>query len=493
MNDFEQQDFPEDDDILIEDLDSPGTRREGRVQHMLRSLHLPQRAHWWMTGGMLLGLALLLFLLLRAALPALIAKPAQPAVAANPSLMIFGTSAQRIYIFDGMDGSIDALQSSNGAVLWHYLPAAHLQGMTLVNNVIYFLTFDGEEGAAYALNARNGGLLWRTSLQSSYPLWLSVIGGTLYVTTREGFVYALRSQDGSVLWSYQAYRGVAPPNDLFITAVDGIAYFDVQLNGDAIQARQASDGAFLWQRTENQKQEFLSAGDGRTYIKDDDGTIYALHSENGSVLWRYQGLVEGNDTPAMAHGMAYFVSPNGEIDALRMSDGAQLWRYKSDVLLLGTLTLDGSVLYVNTVDGSIYALDARMGALLWKYTVGNALSQMALVNGQVYVGASDGNIYDLRAGALLWRYYVGQFACCRDAGPQLQVIGRTVYMTGYNNTLYAIQASSGTLLWRHDDIDDFPVFVDESAYVSMRGGAIDAVELSTGKTRWHISSQQIGR
>jgi outer membrane protein assembly factor BamB len=492
MNNFEQQDLQDDDDILIEDLDLPGTRREGRGQHALQSLHMPQRVRWWMAGGTLLGLALLLFLLLRTALPELTAKPAQPAAAvANPYLMIFGVSGQRIYVFNGMDGGIGALQSSNGAVLWHYLPAAHTQGMTLVNNVIYFLAFDGKEGSVYALNARNGGRIWRTSLQSSYPLWLSVIDGALYVTTRDGVVYALRSTDGSLLWRYHAYQGVEPPNDLFITAVDGIAYFDIQLNGDELQARRADDDSFLWQRTADQKQDLLAAIDGRTFVRDEDGSISALRSDNGSVLWRYRGLTEGNFAPPIAQDTGYFVSPDGEIDALRLSDGAPLWHYKKDVPLLGTLTLVGNELYANTVDGTIYAFDARTGSLHWKYTIGNALSQIAVVNGQVYLGASDGNIYDLHAGALLWRYYVGQFACCRDVGPQLQVIGRTVYMTGYNNTLYALEANNGTLLWRHNDIDDFPVFADGSIYVSIRGTALDAIEASTGKTRWRVSFQQI--
>ena len=492
MSKFERQEFQDDDEILIEDLDPPAVRQEGRAQHALRSLHLPQRMRWWMAGGTLLGLALLLFLLLRTALPELTAKPAQSAAAvASPYLMVFGLSGQRIYVFDSVDGSIDALQTGNGAVLWHSRFSAHTQGMTLVDNVIYFLADDGQEGAVYALNARNGGRLWRTSLQSSHPLWLSVIGDALYVTTRDGVVYALRAADGSLLWRYHAYEGMNPPNDLFITAIDGIAYFDVQLNGDELQARRADDNTFLWQRTADQKQDLLTAIDGKTYVRDENGMIYALRSDNGSVLWQYRGLTEGNFTPPIAQGVGYFVSPDGEIDALRLSDGATLWHYKKNVPLLGTLKLVGSELYVNTVDGTVYAFDARTGSLHWKYTIGNALSQIAVVDGQVYLGASDGNIYDLHAGALLWRYYVGQFACCRDVGPQLQVIGRTVYVTGYNNTFYALQASNGAVLWRHNNIDDFPVFMDGSIYVSIRGGALDAIEASTGKTRWHVSFREL--
>jgi outer membrane protein assembly factor BamB len=49
-----------------------------------------------------------------------------------------------------------------------------------------------------------------------------------------------------------------------------------------------------------------------------------------------------------------------------------------------------------------------VGALLWSYATGNGVnSSPAVVNGVVYVSSYDGNVYALNAstGALLWSYY----------------------------------------------------------------------------------------
>ncbi len=44
--------------------------------------------------------------------------------------------------------------------------------------------------------------------------------------------------------------------------------------------------------------------------------------------------------------------------------------------------------------GNLYALNASTGALLWKYTTGSLVqSSPAVVNGMVYIGSIDGNLY----------------------------------------------------------------------------------------------------
>jgi outer membrane protein assembly factor BamB len=52
-------------------------------------------------------------------------------------------------------------------------------------------------------------------------------------------------------------------------------------------------------------------------------------------------------------------------------------------------------------------LNASTGAKLWSYATGNEVSSSpAVVNGMVYVGSKDGNVYALnaRTGAKLWSY-----------------------------------------------------------------------------------------
>jgi len=48
------------------------------------------------------------------------------------------------------------------------------------------------------------------------------------------------------------------------------------------------------------------------------------------------------------------------------------------------------VVYVGSDDENVYALNARTGAKLWSFTTGNFVhSSPAVVNGTVYVGSGD--------------------------------------------------------------------------------------------------------
>ena len=49
-------------------------------------------------------------------------------------------------------------------------------------------------------------------------------------------------------------------------------------------------------------------------------------------------------------------------------------------------------------DGHVYALNAANGAKIWSYTTGNTdSSSPAVVNGVVFVGSYNGNVYALNA------------------------------------------------------------------------------------------------
>ena len=59
--------------------------------------------------------------------------------------------------------------------------------------------------------------------------------------------------------------------------------------------------------------------------------------------------------------------------------------------------MDG-VVYVGSEDGNVYALNAGSGVQLWNYTTGcPVFSSPAVVDGVVYVGSFDVKVYALNA------------------------------------------------------------------------------------------------
>jgi eukaryotic-like serine/threonine-protein kinase len=83
------------------------------------------------------------------------------------------------------------------------------------------------------------------------------------------------------------------------------------------------------------------------------------------------------------------------------------WSYATGFYVGSSPAVVNGVVYVGSDDGNVYALNASTGAKLWSYGTGNYVdSSPAVVNGVVYVGSQDGNVYALNAstGAKLWSY-----------------------------------------------------------------------------------------
>jgi outer membrane protein assembly factor BamB len=101
------------------------------------------------------------------------------------------------------------------------------------------------------------------------------------------------------------------------------------------------------------------------------------------------------------------------------------------------------VVYVGSFDDNLYALNATTGALLWKYTAGNGVGYSpAVANGGVYVGSDDDNLYALNAttSAPLWKYTTGSAVRSSPA-----VVNGVVYVGSFDDNLYAFDLTGGAM------------------------------------------------
>jgi outer membrane protein assembly factor BamB len=97
------------------------------------------------------------------------------------------------------------------------------------------------------------------------------------------------------------------------------------------------------------------------------------------------------------------------------------WTFKTGGVIAASATVVGGVAYVGSWDGFEYALNAATGALIWKTNLGittapacsppslGVSSVAAVTGGVVYVGGGDSNWYALNAstGAVLWTVPTG--------------------------------------------------------------------------------------
>jgi outer membrane protein assembly factor BamB len=498
MNDFERRDEQFDDQVQIEHLDLSDTCQERKRYRVFQLLGCFGQTHRWgrrgiLSGGLISFLILLSLLVFSNALP--LSSPQKhlpllpsPLVSPPTPLEVVAATGQVVYVANKADDSLNALEAQTGIMRWRFHYAVPLKApCQVVDALLYCTAFQEQVGRVYAIQLQNGNALWSQPLPAgAYPFLLAVVDQIVYVTvqqtaTQQSGIIALRADDGTLLWQYQ--QELATPN-IFVS--DGIVYLNTS-DGALLVALQATTGRLLWRAPPNEAYWFLTSVDGRTYTKSEQGSIAALQSRTGSLIWHYQSA--SSNAPLVAGECVYLSAADGTLVALRARDGSLLWQNKHVTTLGGIVSLAGGLLYVSASDGTVYALRALDGSLLWQYHLSSLPDQqMIVVNDQLYLHTRDGYLSALQArtGLLLWRSHVGPLSASQTT---IQVAKQEVYMMAQDGTLYALLVRTGSLLWSTPDIIEQPLFVDDLIYVSLQNDTLSALLSSTGATRWSFSDR----
>jgi outer membrane protein assembly factor BamB len=121
------------------------------------------------------------------------------------------------------------------------------------------------------------------------------------------------------------------------------------------------------------------------------------------------------------------------------------WSYTTGNQVYSSPAVVNGVIYVGSLDNNVYALNAASGAQLWSFTTGNQVpSSPAVANGVVYVGSYDSNVYALNSstGAPLWSFTAGS-----GVGSSPVVADGVVYVGSFDGNVYALDAAGGAKLW----------------------------------------------
>ena len=120
------------------------------------------------------------------------------------------------------------------------------------------------------------------------------------------------------------------------------------------------------------------------------------------------------------------------------------WSFTTGNSVYSAPAVVNGVVYAGSYDGNVYALNASTGAKLWSFATGSIDSSPAVANGVVYVGCLDTNVYALNAttGAKLWSFTTGAIVPSSPA-----VANGVVYFTAVaSGKLVALDASTGSVL-----------------------------------------------
>ncbi len=86
------------------------------------------------------------------------------------------------------------------------------------------------------------------------------------------------------------------------------------------------------------------------------------------LIWSYATGAFAGDV-LVTNGVAYLTSNDGTVAALRTTNGALLWHYTIPGQVFNTPLVDGDTVYIGAANGIIYALQATTGVLRWSYHI----------------------------------------------------------------------------------------------------------------------------
>ena len=360
----------------------------------------------------------------------------------NPTLLWNYTTGNLVYspptinngvlYVSSLDGNIYALNATNGAKIWNFTTSGQVfASPDVVDGVVYVgcavlpppseLGTLTTGGAVYALNATNGVQLWKYVTSgygvSSCPV---AIGGVVYVGSWDGNIYALNATSGAKLWNYNTGGAV------YSSAVaGGIIYVDS--SDDNVYALNATNGDRLWNCLTSSALLISWGGvlypiwsspvvvGAAVYVCSDNGTVYALNAESGTLLWNYNTTriepyyqVTILSSPTVVNGVLYLSSQDGNIYALNATNGVKIWNTTNgefDTLFSTSPAVVGDVIYASSYDtlgnGTLCALNAIDGDQLWNFTIPNSYyltTSPTFFNGVVYAGCAN-SVYALRVAS----------------------------------------------------------------------------------------------
>ena len=189
------------------------------------------------------------------------------------------------------------------------------------------------------------------------------------------------------------------------------------------------------------------------------------------------------------------------------------WKFQTEGRIISSAAVVNGTVYCGSFDGNLYAIDEQKGSLLWKFgTEGPVTSSPAVAEGVVFFGSFDGNFYavDASTGKEKWRFPTRgerRFAAKHIHG--IDPAGETmpdfwdfylsspvvaegaVYFGSGDGSVYKLDAVSGHPLWQFatgDVVHSSPALYQNTVFVGSFDKYFYAIDAGTGKQKWRFKT-----
>ncbi len=301
---------------------------------------------------------------------------------------------------------------------WSFYTGGNVTSPAIVHNgIAYFTTVNNNGGYLYAIYLSNGSKLWNIVDADTISQSPTYYNGVVYFVGDSGGIYAINASTGNIIYPQSdIFRPTISEtsespiiiynNQMFITGQTGdIMSFD--LNGNELWS--TSLGVNIFYSTPVIYNNIVYVGDYYDLNTSNIG-LYALYSNNGSVLWHLVGTSSIASSPLLYNNSVYFGDTGGKFYRLG-TNGSILFDISltSNSIIKSSPTYNNNSIYIGDSKGNVYDINANNGSVNWQYTIsnGNIESSPTISNGEVWIeDYNSGVVYALSSnnGSVLWNY-----------------------------------------------------------------------------------------
>lgn len=290
-----------------------------------------------------------------------------------------------------------------------------------------------------------------------------VYAGKVFALDSRGRVSAYSQSGGSQLWSrkltpggekdYEGYGGGL--------AIEGGRLY-VATGFGRVHALELNSGREIWtQKVGEPMRSSPTAVNGKIFTTTVLGTFLCLNAEDGSEIWRYQGLPESaslltNASPAVSGGFVVVPYPSGELITFDIETGFPVWTESLSRSSRGVVSvvrnasrpvISKGVVYAVGHGGRMIASSLKTGERLWSRNI-KGVEAPWVVGSIVFVVDTQGELMALTAkeGKVLWKTKLPGGS--RWSGPVLA--GNRLWLVSTSGKLVAVDAKIGSVTANRD-------------------------------------------
>jgi len=369
-----------------------------------------------------------------------------------------------------------AINATTGELVWRYdgPGVAYSNTLTIAGGKVYaqtgenqYVDFDtGEPGHSEfaCLDAFTGEVIWTEPFENGAPFnYQCNAYGNLYIVPTI-------SQYTPGVFTYTGYGSTYDgPNEIWCIS-DEPADYPMFLNDPENSGYGDGPTTLQLKWTVTTGEGMVSSPtlvNGVAYVGSYDGNIYAFDANTGTEVWTYQtGKIGFSSTVAVVNNKLYTGADDGKVYCLNADTGTKLWEASAGgVSATGSPTVAGGMVYVAGGNNNLYCFNANTGALVWNYDAGGSISSQtpAVVDGAVYFGANgvfmaDAGPHIIKLDAITGEemlnivipVFIGGASFFPNMGASVTTGGGMVFARTSNRYNYAINASTGEVVWMVD-------------------------------------------